>query len=73
MPACAATLKLPDEFMALCQEDGVTLETVLTGLCGIESWASAPRTDGYSNNGSDERCMARAYYERIGHPWWHRH
>jgi hypothetical protein len=49
---------------------------VLTGfiadLCGIVSWASEPRADGYNSNGSDERDMARAYYERVGYPWWHR-
>ncbi|MES2858625.1 MAG: hypothetical protein V4704_05540 [Pseudomonadota bacterium] len=70
------SLSLPDEFLELCREDGVTPETVLTGfiadLCGIESWASAPRLDGYSSNGSDERLMAQAYYERVGYPWWHR-
>jgi hypothetical protein len=63
-------LTLPDEFLDLCREDGVAPETVLTGfiadLCRIESWASAPRTDGYNSNGSDERLMARAYYERVG-------
>jgi hypothetical protein len=70
------TLRLPDEFLALCEADGVTPETVLTGfiadLCGIVSWASEPRTDGYGSNGSGERDMARAYYERVGYPWWHK-
>jgi hypothetical protein len=68
------TLKLPDEFLALCATDGVTPEMVLTGfiadLCEIVDWASEPRTDGYGSNGSDERAMARAYYERVGYPWW---
>ncbi len=75
-PPRKLTLTLPDEFLALCQQDGVTPDTVLRGfiadLCAIENWASAPRTDGYGNNGSDERDMARAYYERVGYPWWHK-
>lgn len=69
-------LKLPDEFVSLCEEDGVTPDLVLRGfiadLCGIVSWADAPRQDGYGSNGSDERDMAWAYYERVGYPWWHR-
>ncbi|TAM85357.1 MAG: hypothetical protein EPN41_12230 [Candidimonas sp.] len=70
------TLRLPDEFIELCEEDGVAPETVLRGfvadLAGIISWAAAPRTDGYNSNGSDERSMARDYYERVGYPWWNR-
>jgi hypothetical protein len=70
------TVKLPDEFLALCREDNVAPELVLRGfiadLCGIAGCASAPRLDGYVGNGSDEREMARAYYERVGYPWWYK-
>ena len=68
------TLRLPDEFLALCEADGIAPETVLRGfvadLAGIINWASHPRADGYNSNGSDERSMARDYYERVGYPWW---
>ena len=70
------TLELPPEFIALCAGDGVTPETVLRGfiadLAGIVNWAANPRVDGYSSNGSDERMMARDYYERVGYPYWER-
>lgn len=70
------TLRLPDEFLDLCAEDGIAPETVLRGfvadLAGIVSWARHPRTDGYNSNGSDECSMARDYYERVGYPWWNR-
>ncbi len=68
------TLRLPDEFLDVCEEDGIAPETVLRGfvadLAGIISWTANPRTDGYNSNGSDERSMAREYYERVGYPWW---
>ena len=67
------TIELPPEFIELCQLDGVKPETVLRGfiadLCGIMNWAKNPRADGYSSNGSDERTMARDYYERVGYPY----
>jgi len=70
------TLKLPDEFIELCREDGVTPETVLRGfiadLCEIMNYIDDPRADGYSSNGSDERDMARSYYDRVGYLWWNR-
>ena len=70
------TLKLPPEFIALCEHDDTTPEVVLRGfigdLCGIMNWANNPRADGYSSNGSDEREMARAYYERVGYPYFKR-
>jgi len=70
------TLQLPPEFIALCERDQVTPETVLRGfiadVTGIMNWARDPRADGYSSNGSDERDMAYAYYQRVGYPWWHR-
>ena len=68
------TLQLPDEFIELCQQDSTTPKAVLRGfiadLCSIINWANNPREDGYSSNGSDERDMARAYYERVGYPYW---
>ena len=68
------TLDLPPEFVSLCAGDGVAPEVVLRGfiadLAEIMSWADAPRTDGYSSNGSDERRYAMEYYERVGYPWW---
>ncbi len=70
------TLKLPAEFIELCRRDQVEPEAVLRGfiadLCGIMNWQSDPRTDGYCSNGSDERSMARDYYERVGYPWWNK-
>jgi hypothetical protein len=75
-PKNRITLDLPAEFVELCAADGVRPETVLRGfiadLCGFMNWTQAPREDGYSSNGSDEREMARAYYERVGYPYWHR-
>ena len=70
------TIELPVEFVELCEADGVTPEIVLRGfiadLAGIMNWQSAPRADGYSSNGSDERDQAQAYYERVGYPYWHK-
>lgn len=75
-PMQRITLELPAEFVNLCAADGVTPDLVLRGfiadLAGIMNWASAPRADGYSSNGSDERMMAQAYYERVGYPYLHR-
>ncbi len=76
-------LELPQEFIELCERDGVSPETVIKGfisdLCGIMNWAypdpsqgRMPRSnpkDGYSSNGSDERRMAYEYYERVGYPY----
>jgi hypothetical protein len=68
-----ALLHLPPEFLVLCKADGITPETVLRGfiadLCSLMNYVADPRTDGYSSNGSDERDMARAYYERVGYPY----
>ena len=68
------TLDIPQEFIDLCAEDGTEPETVLRGfiadLCGIVSGQTAPREDGYTSNGSDERDYARRYYERVGYPYW---
>lgn len=65
------TLELPDEFLDQCKQDNVEPETVLRGfiadLCGITNFVANPRNDGYSSNGSDERDLARSYYERAGY------
>jgi hypothetical protein len=70
------TLELPAEFVRLCADDGVTPETVLRGfiadLAGIINWQANPREDDYCSNGSDERSMARDYYDRVGYPYWNR-
>jgi hypothetical protein len=67
------TIDLPEEFLTLCDEDGIEPEMVLRGfiadLCHIINWAKNPRQDGYSSNGSDERRLAREYYERVGYPY----
>ncbi len=69
-------LALPDEFIAQCASDGVAPDVVLRGfiadLCQLMSWAADPRTDGYCSNGSDERRLAREYYDRVGYPWWNK-
>lgn len=68
------TIDLPEEFIELCQQDEIEPEQVLRGfiadLAEIMNWASDPREDGYSSNGSDERMKAREYYERVGYPYW---
>jgi len=68
------TLTLPEEFLNLCESDLQTPEKILRGfiadLCGLISWHSSPRADGYSSNGSDERAMAQAYYDRVGYGHW---
>jgi hypothetical protein len=65
------TLTLPEEFMILCANHHTTPETVLRGfiadVSGIINWAANPRTDGYSSNGSDERDLAFAYFDRCGY------
>ena len=70
------TLELPPEFIAQCKADGIEPAVVLRGfiadLAEIMNWTDNPRADGYSSNGSDERRMAREYYERVGYPWWNK-
>jgi hypothetical protein len=68
-----AIIDLPDEFLELCDYDMIDPETVLRGfiadLCSLISWASEPRADRYSSNGSNERDIASAYYDRVGYPY----
>ncbi|HHM2297741.1 TPA: hypothetical protein ACRIDK_000658 [Legionella anisa] len=70
------TLDLPNEFLEQCKQDDIEPEIVLRGfiadLCGIINLAANPRKDGYASNGSDERDLARSYYERVGYPHWDR-
>jgi hypothetical protein len=65
------TLDLPQEFLDLCAGDDVEPVQVLRGfiadLCEIHNYASDPRPDGYGSNGSDERMLARQYYDRVGY------
>lgn len=69
-------LDLPEEFLALCQRDGVEPERFLRGfiadLCNLTNLQSSPRTDGYNSNGSDERMIAKDYYYRVGYPYWNK-
>lgn len=66
------TIDVPLEFYDLCNRHEVTPETVLRGfvadVCDLVSYVRAPRADGYSSNGSDERSMAADYFDRA-HSW----
>jgi hypothetical protein len=74
-------IDLPQEFVELCKYDNVNPKTVLRGfiadLAEIQNWkfpapaqGRMPRpNDGYQSNGSDERRLAREYYERVGYPY----
>lgn len=68
-----ARVGLPDEFVELCERDGVDPITVLHGfiadLCGIKNTTANPRADGLSSHGSDERRMAEEYYDRVGYSY----
>lgn len=68
-----ARIGLPDEFLELCAQDNVTPEDVLHGfiadLCELMNFTNAPRADGLSSNGSDERMLANQYYERVGYAY----
>lgn len=68
----ALTLKVPEEFFELCQSRGRDAEAVLRGfiadLCELENSVALPREDRYSSNGSDEREMARDYFDRAYFP-----
>lgn len=67
------TISLPREFIELCNYDmicpAVVLRDFIADLCQLINWASHPRADQYSSNGSDERDMARQYYDRVGYPY----
>ena len=59
---------IPREFIDLCAKSKLHPKTVLRGfiadLCELMNWGYCPREDEYSSNGSDERRMARLYFER---------
>lgn len=73
-PTKLLCIEIPQEFVDLCKSDNIEPHRVLRGfiadLCEIQSWQRDPRDDGYSSNGSDERLMAREYYDRVGYPFW---
>lgn len=62
------TLELPREYLTFCADCGLSPATVLRGfiadLCNLFNWTDCPREDDYSNNGSDERAMAKQYFRR---------
>jgi hypothetical protein len=62
------TISLPDEFLLLCEQYGLTplqaFRDFVADVCGIENYCTSPRTDDYNSNGSDEKGMARAYFDR---------
>lgn len=66
-------LGIPDELVELCAQYKIKPEELLHGfiadLCGIRNLASNPRTDGLSSNGSDERDLAFAWFDRAGYTW----
>jgi hypothetical protein len=61
-------IDIPREFIDLCAKSKLQPKTVLRGfiadLCELMNWGYCPREDEYSSNGSDERRMARLYFER---------
>ncbi len=66
------TLRVPPEFVQQCDAVGLTPVEVLRGfvadLAGVNNWNDCPRVDGYSSNGSGERDVADAYFDRaFGH------
>ena len=60
------TLRLPLEFVSMCEGHGVEPDQVLRGfiadLCEL-------RTADYNTNGSDERMYAQQYDDRRGYPY----
>lgn len=61
------TLKLPREFVELCQRDKVSPEHVLTGFIADLCHLNGPSP--YCTRGSDERMYAEQYYDRCGYEW----
>lgn len=64
----ALEIHIPPELTRLCEIHGLTPVDVLRGfiadLCGLQNYIADPREDGYSSNGSDERMMAREWFDR---------
>lgn len=67
------TIAVPPEFYDLCAEVKKQPEDVLRGFiadaAGLNSYVNCPRADGFGSNGSDERMMARDYFERAHGMW----
>lgn len=61
-------VNVPMEFLELAATRGLSPEQVLRGfiadLCELQNYFVLPREDGLSSNGSDERLLAREYFER---------
>lgn len=66
-------LGIPDELVDFCAQYKIEPEELLHGfiadLCGIRNPATKPRADGLSSNGSDERDLAFAWFDRAGYTW----
>lgn len=62
------TVKVPPEFVRECKRVELTPKAVLEGfigdLAGLQNFVINPRADGYGSNGSDERDMAEAWFQR---------
>jgi hypothetical protein len=56
------TIDLPEEFLALCQRDGITPKELLQGF--IADLSALP-----GSHGSDEREHTGRYYDRCGYPY----
>ena len=67
------TIAVPSEFFDLCAEVNLSPEVVLRGfiadVAALDNYLNCPRADGYGSNGSDERMMARDYFERAHGMW----
>jgi hypothetical protein len=64
----ALSLNVPHEFFLFCARFRLHPADVLRGfvadLCALQNFVIRPREDGYSSNGSEERLLAQAYFER---------
>ena len=64
----ALNLEVPHEFVQLCARfkllPAFALRGFIADLCALQNPVSHPREDGYGSNGSDERLLAQAYFER---------
>lgn len=67
------TLNVPPEFVRLCRQYQRSPEELLRGFIAdaaeLHNLHGAPRADGFSSNGSDERDYAEAWIERAYAPW----
>lgn len=61
-------IDLPREFRELCrahrQQPAAVLRAFIADVCALKSLAKCPREDGYCSVGSDERRLARDYFDR---------